>query len=292
MPAVLGPVQCTLSDNANLSLGQISARGGWLAWNLVAARSGNYAISRTPVSTNGNAVLLIDDHLLASVSGTNSLFVPSAWITQGFHSLKVRSVSTNAFQVQKILISGTGAPASPTVTSIADGDGQVTLSWSQVPGATSYQVRYGVTPGIYTSMVNVGTATNLTVTGLLNNQQYYFVVIASNAEGDSLPSNERGVIPLGVGQPGRIVTWEFNGCTGSESSATPPPLPLASACRGSRAERAWIPALPIGPPHKGSTVLPASRPTVRDMLTARTSRAPSPSTNIISSQSPPAQARE
>ncbi len=223
-PAVLGTVHCTLSDRANASLGQITSPGGWLAWNLVAPRSGHCAITLESVGTNGLAVVLIDDQPLANNAGTTNLLIPSTWISKGLHSLKVRRVSTNTFQVKRITIAGVGAPASPTITSIVDGDGQVKLSWASVAGATSYEVRYGVAPGIYTSVLAAGAATNLTVSGLANNQQYYFVVIAGNASGDSQPSVERGVIPLGVGQPGRIAIWEFNGYTGSETNA-----PLASA---------------------------------------------------------------
>ena len=218
-PAVLGPVQCTLGDRANLAQGQITGAGGWLAWNLVATRSGDYSVTLTSAGTNGNAILLFDDQALASSSATSTISVPSVRITQGFHSLKVRSVGTNTFQVQKITISGVGAPASPAITSMADGDSQAALIWNPVAGAAAYEVRYGIAPGVYTTILDAGAATNLTIAGLTNNQQYYFVVIASNQAGDSLPSAERGVIPLGAGQSGRIAIWEFNGYTGSETNA-------------------------------------------------------------------------
>jgi hypothetical protein len=223
-PAVLGPAQATLSDRADIALGRINNAGGWINWNLVVSRSGNHTLNLTSIGTNGSAVLLLDDAPLATSSGNTNLVVNSTWIAKGFHSLKVRSVGTNTFQVQRITISGVSAPGSPTLLSVADGDGQANLTWTAVPGATGYQVRYGTLSGAYTTVIDAGSATNLTIAGLTNNQQYFFVVIASNASGDSLPSGERGVIPLGSGQLGRLVVWEFTGFTGSETSA-----PAASA---------------------------------------------------------------
>jgi hypothetical protein len=219
IPAVLGPAQATLSDRADIALGRINSAGGWIAWNVIAMRSGDHVITLTSTGTNATPVLLLDDQPPGSSSGTTNLVVSPAWITKGFHSLKVRSLNTNSFQVQRITISGVDAPPSPTLLSVIDGDGQATLTWTAVSGAISYQVRYGTGPATYTMVIDAGAATTLTVTGLTNNQQYFFVVIASNASGDSLPSAERGVIPLGSGQAGRIAIWEFTGYSGNEAIA-------------------------------------------------------------------------
>ena len=70
-------------------------------------------------------------------------------------------------------------------------------------------------------MLDVGPATHAVVTGLTNNEQYFFVVIASSDTADGLPCAEKGVIPLAPGQPGTIALWEFAGATGSEASAMP-----------------------------------------------------------------------
>jgi hypothetical protein len=82
---------------------------------------------------------------------------------------------------------------------VADGDGSASLSWLPVSGATHYEVRFGTTPGLYTKVRQAGSATNLYVGGLRNGLQYYFVVLAANNQLLSLPSPERGVIPVGIG---------------------------------------------------------------------------------------------
>jgi hypothetical protein len=218
-PAVLGPPQATLQDRADMAQGKLTGAGGWITWNLVASRSGQYVITLSSLGTNAQAMLLLDDNQLGTAAGGSDLTVNPAWMTKGFHVLKVRSVTTNLFQVKRLTVSGAGAPAAPTLLSVADGDGQASLTWTSVPNATSYQVRYGTVSGAYTTVLDAGASTQLTVTGLTNNQQYFFVVIASNSSGDSLPSAEKGVIPLGPGQPGRIAVWEFTGFTGSEANA-------------------------------------------------------------------------
>lgn len=214
VPAVLTARHVTLSDNANASLGRIQNAGGWLAWNILVPQSGTYQIALS-TGTNGTGVLLLDDLPLAEAqSGTR-------FLTRGLHSVKTRSVSTNAWTIQNVAVATVGAPASPASTSVIDGNAQATLSWSAVTGATAYMVRFGTTPGQPSQSVLVGDTNAWTVTGLTNNQQYYFEVLAGNASGWSLPAAERGVIPLGPGQVGSLAVWEFNGFSGEEPAAPP-----------------------------------------------------------------------
>jgi hypothetical protein len=71
------------------------------------------------------------------------------------------------------------APSPPTGLAAVAGNGQVSLSWAAVSGATSYGVYSG--PGM-TGMPKIGTAsTNIyVVTGLTNGQTYYFGVSSIN----------------------------------------------------------------------------------------------------------------
>ena len=219
-PGFLVPVTSSITDQAD-SLGRLTSPGGWINWNVTVPRAGSYQITLT-AGTSGTAVLLVDDSAVAAPgqsAGTSSL-------TKGLHSVKVRSTASPTFQVQQITVAALGAPACPSLLSVIDGDGQATLTWAAVVGATGYEVRYGTSPGAYSQVLDVGNVTSLTVTGLTNNQQYYFVVLAANAVGLSLPSAEKGVIPLGVGQPGSLAVWEFTGYAGNEVSA---PASSASA---------------------------------------------------------------
>ena len=72
---------------------------------------------------------------------------------------------------------------------------QVTLSWNAVSGATSYKLRTGIASGSYGSTAIVGNVAGYTQTSLTNGTPYYFVLIASNAGGDSVPSDEVSATP-------------------------------------------------------------------------------------------------
>lgn len=67
-----------------------------------------------------------------------------------------------------------------------------TVEGSGLTGINSilgYKVYYGTSSGNYTSIVDVGNVTIYTVTGL-SVETYYFAVTASNANGESVYSNE------------------------------------------------------------------------------------------------------
>ncbi len=216
LPAVLTPGQASLADRADTTQGRITSPGGWLNWNIIAPDSGIYAIAPVLASGTGSTVLLVDDAALASGPGVST----PVWLTRGLHSVKLRSVSTSPVEVTKLTVSIPGAPASPTWISAIDGDGSANLTWEAVSGATTYEVRYGISPATYTVARSSLSVTNLVITGLQNGQQYYFVVLAGNDHGLSLPSSERGLIPVGIGQPAPLAIWEFNGAIGNEVTAT------------------------------------------------------------------------
>lgn len=71
--------------------------------------------------------------------------------------------------------------------------GRITLSWDAVAGASWYNLYYGTKPGVtrYGSMkiTKICTTTH-TVTGLLPDTVYFFVVTAANAETESSESSE------------------------------------------------------------------------------------------------------
>jgi hypothetical protein len=95
------------------------------------------------------------------------------------------------------------------------------LKWSPVSGATYYEIRYGTVSGVYTSILDVTNETSVLLTNLVNNQQYYFVVLSGSQNGLSAPSVEQGVIPLGESNPGTLAVWDFQGNAGNETNARP-----------------------------------------------------------------------
>ena len=88
-------------------------------------------------------------------------------------------------------------PAAPSYLSATAGNGQISLSWEAVTGATSYAVRRGTSSGSYSSVTGASnlTATSFTNTGLTNGTTYYYVVTARNAAGTSSYSPEAEATP-------------------------------------------------------------------------------------------------
>ena len=90
-------------------------------------------------------------------------------------------------------------PSAPGNVAATFGNGQVSLTWDAVSGATSYVVYYGSVSGVNrASGVKVtGTSSpSLVISGLINNSTYYFVVTAVNANGESVESAQIQATPV------------------------------------------------------------------------------------------------
>lgn len=94
--------------------------------------------------------------------------------------------------------------ARPTLTlsESSTSDGQVTLQWTAVSGATTYAINFGTQPGVYLyGNNNVGNQTSYTVTNLVPGNNYYFQVLGINGCAPGPRSNEvsTGGSALGLG---------------------------------------------------------------------------------------------
>jgi sugar lactone lactonase YvrE len=86
-------------------------------------------------------------------------------------------------------------PAAPTILTVVTNYGQVSLTWSSVPGATSYNVKRSQSSGgPYTIIVNT-TATSYTDTTVDNGKTYYYVVSALNGSVEGANSPEVSATP-------------------------------------------------------------------------------------------------
>lgn len=125
-------------------------------------------------------------------NGTSYYFVVTA-VSAGGESAVSGEVGTTPQAPSAGVVSG---------LTISGGNGQVTLSWTAVVGATSYNVYYGTTAGV--TIANGTKVTSATsggaITGLTNGTQYFFVVtVMSNADTIENPASiEASATPKGI----------------------------------------------------------------------------------------------
>ncbi|WP_127580789.1 Kelch repeat-containing protein [Paenibacillus koleovorans] len=87
-------------------------------------------------------------------------------------------------------------PSAPQDLVTTSGDATVSLSWSVVSSATSYNIKRSTTAGgPYTTVASSVTGTTYTDTTVTNGTTYYYVVTAVNAGGESANSNEASATP-------------------------------------------------------------------------------------------------
>jgi fibronectin type 3 domain-containing protein len=86
-------------------------------------------------------------------------------------------------------------PAQPTGLTATPGSGQVTLMWSAVAGATSYNVKRSTVSGSSYTVIANQTGQAYTNTGLANGTTYYYVVSAVNAAGEGANSAQVAATP-------------------------------------------------------------------------------------------------
>ncbi len=90
-----------------------------------------------------------------------------------------------------------GIPAPPLNLRAVPQHGAVALSWQEAPGASTYRIYFGHTAGgPYGETAEAGASTSFVISSLTPGQTYFFVVTASNAHGESGPSNEAAAVPL------------------------------------------------------------------------------------------------
>ncbi|MCL6533067.1 MAG: fibronectin type III domain-containing protein [Armatimonadetes bacterium] len=101
----------------------------------------------------------------------------------------------------------------PWIFAVPTGANKVTVYWDPVPGATGYRVRWGTVSGSYSSASGVlsGSARQYTVSGLVSEREYYFVVEAEWNGVWGPPSEEdsavphMGAIPWDTQDPNQII---------------------------------------------------------------------------------------
>jgi choice-of-anchor B domain-containing protein len=93
-------------------------------------------------------------------------------------------------------------PGAVSGLSATAGNAQAGLSWTAASGATGYGVHRSTTiGGPYTTIKTNIAGTSYTDTGLANGTTYYYIVTATNAEGEGAASNEASATPAASTTP-------------------------------------------------------------------------------------------
>ncbi|MFC5405543.1 DUF4832 domain-containing protein [Cohnella soli] len=102
-----------------------------------------------------------------------------------------------------VTVSGTPvAPDAPSNLQASPGNAQISLTWNDPGGATSFTVLRSTTSGSgYAQIASGLTATSYTETGLTNGTTYYYVVRAVNSAGASGNSNQASATPASIPVP-------------------------------------------------------------------------------------------
>ncbi|RDH91457.1 MAG: hypothetical protein DIZ77_11030 [endosymbiont of Seepiophila jonesi] len=137
--------------------------------------------------------------------------------------LRITYDGTQTIETTRSVTVAAAAPMVPQNVQTSAGDGQVTVSWDSVSGATLYNLYWNTTGNVNTADNLIGgVSTPHDHTGLTNGTTYHYVVTAIGPTGESAPSSEVSAIPTAGG-----VTFELSvqvyGVSGASGSVTSDP---------------------------------------------------------------------
>jgi len=126
--------------------------------------------------------------MTGNYNGAWDLFV---FLPSGNVVLSDMKSGTFIFRVDPVAL-----PDAVTGLAATPGNGQVALTWTAAASATGYSVKRATTSGgPYTTVKTNVVGTSTTDTGLTNGTAYFYVVSATNAEGEGASSNEASATP-------------------------------------------------------------------------------------------------
>jgi fibronectin type 3 domain-containing protein len=173
----------------------------------VTASSGQTTVSWTAVTgaTSYNIYWATSAGVTASstkITGAVSPYSHTGRTNGTTYYYKVVAVNAGGESALSTEVSATpqvAIPGVPTGVTGSPGDGEVTISWSTVTGATTYNIYWATSTGVTTSSTKItGAVSPYTHTPLTNDTTYYYKVSAVNAGGESGLSAEVLGLPEAV----------------------------------------------------------------------------------------------
>lgn len=175
----------------NLSAISISSSQINLSWNVSTDNIGviGYKIYR-------------DGGYLKSITTTSTSDAGLTPLTQYCYTVSAYDAANNeSVQSSSVCVAtqsiGT-APSAPIVFSATTGDGQVTIDWGTVSGASSYNIYWSTSSGVsktsYTGKIS-NALSPYTHTGRTNGTTYHYIVTAVNSYGESAESSQVSAAP-------------------------------------------------------------------------------------------------
>lgn len=168
--------------------GQVS-----LSWSAVSGATG-YTVKRSTVTGGPYAVI-------ATV--TASPYVDSTVVngTTYAYVLSATNASGEGSNSAEVTATPLAPPAAPADLTASAGDGLVTLTWSAVTGATSYNVKRATVSGGPYSLVTTLATAGWTDTAVTNGTTYRYVVSSLGAGGEGVNSSEVTATPMPASVP-------------------------------------------------------------------------------------------
>jgi hypothetical protein len=180
---------CTATVTDTDSSGQSTPSG---SVGFSSSGSGSFSASSCALSGSGASAR-------CSVSYTpSSRGAGSQTITAGYGGDGSHQASSGQTELTIVV-----APAAPTITGLANGDGQVAVSFTDADPGTSPIISYEVSAtdlsdSTAPAVTATGPSSPVTVKGLTNGDTYVFTVTATSADGTSPPSTPSGRLNVGV----------------------------------------------------------------------------------------------
>lgn len=132
---------------------------------------------------------------LATTNYTDALVTNGTTYYYVVSAISAAGVGTNSAQVSATP-TGTPTPPDAPLNLVANaGNASVALTWSSSATATNYNVKRSMTNGGTYSTIASGAGTSLTDTQVTNGATYFYVVSASNANGESTNSAQVSATP-------------------------------------------------------------------------------------------------